>query len=127
MMKKKITRQHRVRVRFILKTAAAKESLILLTIRINKKRVVWSTGEYIQPGPKKNKTYENWNTATRRAVVSGRNVGAIDLNRLLQFYEDAALDIYNEWGLSNPETAAHTKSDNFKLELAYRTGKRGRP
>lgn len=118
-MKKRIRRRDVARARFILKDKSEKETLIYLTIRINKKRVKWSTGEKVNP--------KNWNLEARRAIVRARNLEAVELNERLDRYAKEAIDLYNDWGLSTPAGLAAYNQDNYKQELEYRLGLVERP
>lgn len=117
-MKKRI-RQDAARARFILKDKSERETLIYLTIRIDKKRVKWSTGEKVNP--------KEWNTATRRAIVRARNLEAQSLNERLDRYAKEAVALHTDWQLSTPAGLANYNPDKYKLELEYRLGFRTRP
>ena len=117
-MKKRI-RQDAARARFILKDKSERETLIYLTIRIDKKRVKWSTGEKVNP--------KDWNTQTRRAIVRARNLEAQTLNERLDNYAKEAVALHSDWQLSTPAGLATYNPDKYKLELEYRLGIKERP
>jgi hypothetical protein len=117
-MKKRI-RQDAARARFILKDKSERETLIYLTIRIDKKRVKWSTGEKVNP--------KDWSTQTRRAIVRARNLEAQTLNERLDNYAKEAVALHSEWQLPTPAGLATYNPDKYKLELEYRLGIKERP
>jgi hypothetical protein len=117
-MKKRI-RQDAARARFILKDKSERETLIYLTIRIDKKRIKWSTGEKVNP--------KNWSTQTRRAIVRARNLEAQTLNERLDNYAKEAVALHTDWLLSTPAGLATYNPDKYKLELEYRLGMKERP
>lgn len=112
-------RRDPARVRFILKDKSEKETLIYLTIRVNKKRVKWSTRDKVDP--------RNWNSSTRRAIVRARSYGAQQLNERLDKYARTALELYADWQLDTPQGLTAFNQDKFKLELDYRLGMQARP
>ena len=118
-MKKRIRRRDVARARFILKDKSEKETLIYMTIRVNKKRVKWSTGEKVNP--------KDWSTATRRAIVRARSQEAVELNERLDRYAKEAIALYNDWKLSTPAGLAAYNQDKYKQELEYRLGLVERP
>ena len=115
----KRTRSDAARARFILKDRSEKETLIYLTIRVDRSRVKWSTGEKVSP--------KDWNAKTRRAIVRTRSLDNQALNERLDRYAREAVALYHDWQLDTPYGLEGYNVDGFKLELEYRLGIRARP
>ena len=114
-----VQRIHPPRARFDLKDKKQKETLIYLTIRVNGKRVKWSTRDRVAA--------RDWNPATGRAVVRARSVGLRDLNNRLDKYAKEAIDLFYEEELDTAHGRARFRQDEFKKELDYRLGFAIRP
>lgn len=106
----KQTRRSVARARFTLKDKSERETLIFMTIRVNKKRVKWSTAERVNP--------KDWNVRTGRAIVRAGSTWARQIN--------ARLDDYARVALSLHAAGTHLHPDSFKQELQYLTGREQR-
>ncbi|MCP9237079.1 phage integrase SAM-like domain-containing protein [Lewinella sp. JB7] len=115
----KRSRNDAARVRFILKDRSERETLIYLTVRVDKSRVKWSTGEKINP--------KDWSTKTRRSIVRFRSLENQQLNERLDHYAREAMALYNDWQLDTPSGLQGFSVDGFKQELEYRLGRKARP
>ncbi len=118
-MKKKQKRTRATTVSYILKRAKDLHSLIYLTIRVNKRRLVWSTKESID--------VKDWNQASRRPIQRTRRYDLAKLKERLDEYEATALQLHIDWNLTDREAAARCDHEDFKRELDYRTGWKDRP
>lgn len=103
-------------VRFNLKSAKPDnvESLIILIYRYGENRLVYSTGEKVLP--------KYWDKKNMRARVVRSHVEEYDeLNQRLDELEKTTKDIFRENNFGEISVA------DFKLEIAYRSGKEERP
>lgn len=102
-------------VRFNLKSHDSKiqdsEVLIILVFRYLRKRLVWSTGEKVKP--------RYWNSG--RAKYTNRHPEYSELNSRLNELEELTKNIFKENGFGK------ISIQDFKQELAYRSGKQERP
>ena len=100
-------------VRFNIKSTLQPSvpTLIVLVIRYNGQKLVYSTGEKIKP--------KHWDKKISRAKRTLSEY--TDLNKRLNELADHATDIYKENGFGK------ISIDGFKLELAYRNGDKDRP
>ena len=115
----KRTRNDATRARFILKDKSERATLIYLTLRIDGKRLKWSTGEKVNP--------KDWSAKTRRAIVRARSLENQQLNERLDRYASEALCLYNDLDLDAPAGLQQYSPDKFKQELEYRLGMQERP
>ena len=99
--------------RFILHDKKSNPTYIKLTYRPEPggKRLVWSTGEVVDP--------KYWNVKRNRAKASANYPQGNDLNERLNEIEKHCINVYREfWPCSY---------DEFKDELSYRTKRKDRP
>ena len=98
-------------VRFFLKDNSEYETLIYLAYRYipNGKRLVWSTGEKVDP--------KYWDKKSRRARYSKKHPDYPELNRRLDELAYLTQAIFKEYDFGE------ISIDNFKTELDLRTGK----
>lgn len=115
----KRTRNDATRARFILKDKSERETIIYLTLRVDRSRLKWSTGEKINP--------KDWSTTSRRAIVRARSLDSQSLNERLEQYGREALALYDDWQLDTPTGLQGYSPDKFKQELEYRLGRQERP
>ena len=87
-------------------------TLIVLVLRYNGKRLVWSTQEKARP--------RFWDKKRNRVKVTVNNHFDADINNSLNDIATKAIEIFKELG-------NEVSTDEFKQELNYRTGRKKRP